>query len=135
MTECVTDSSQDTSISSQYHLLSQRYKQSVPAQYHSTQTLEKKVNIEYLYLQQTCWSTVEGHVLSSQKESLYLMIFANCFSFLSLSLFDIYVSVMLHNLTYIPPTPPVPVLKIFIQILLRLYNKHKPVSPPTLPVQ
>ena len=30
MTECVTDSSQDTSISSQYHLLSQRYKQSVP---------------------------------------------------------------------------------------------------------
>lgn len=30
MTECVTDSRQDTSISSQYHLLSQRYKQSVP---------------------------------------------------------------------------------------------------------
>ena len=31
MTECVTDSSQETSISSQYHLLSERYKQSVPA--------------------------------------------------------------------------------------------------------
>ena len=47
-----------------------------------------------LYIYNRLVWRVQGHVSSSQKESEYLMIFANCFSFLSLSLFDIYVSVM-----------------------------------------